>query len=190
MARLQRELAPFLRSNTLGRRSIALCWSLGSIDVRSSFKELMIRSSIEDSEVVVAMFEKTLGGFVEDVVLAFEAQVARECPDVIVRSFFISAICPTTPEIEVLTPKDVEEARKTHSAPTFGSLSDRLSWTRSINSVIERICKGHNLLYYNSNVALENYDTQHLSSNDQVHLTLPTAILSMNEQIAIATNAS
>lgn len=190
MDRLQSELAPFLRSNAVGRRSIALCWSLGSIDVRSSFKELMIRSAIEDSAVVVTLFEKTLAGFVEDVVLAFEAQVARECPEAIVRSFFISAICPTTSEIEVLTIKDVEEARKTHSAPTFGSLSDRLSWTRSINSVIERICKAQSVGYYNSSLAAENYDSQHLGSIDQVHLTLPSAILSMNEQIAIATNAT
>ena len=190
MDRLESELAPFLRSNVLGRRSIALCWTLGSIDVRSSFQEIMIRSAIEDSAEVVALFEKTLAGFVEDVVLAFEGKVARDCPGVVIRSFFISAICPTIAEIEVRTVKDVMEARKIHSTPTFGSLSDRLSWTRSINAVIERICTAQSVRYYDSSTASSNEDTQHLGSIDQVHLTLPTAIRIMNEQIAITTNAT
>lgn len=190
MDRLQRELAPFIRSNKTGRRSIALCWTLGSIDVRSSFREILIRSATEDVSEVTLLFEKTLARFIEDVVLPFENQVASDCPGVTVRSFFLSAICPTTPEIKVQTVKDVREARKIDSAPTLGSLANRMSWTQSVNTAIDRICKTYGVQYCDLTKWILNAVAAQPYSADQVHLTFPSVIRTINDHLAITTNVA
>ncbi|MGK2227269.1 hypothetical protein [Devosia sp.] len=189
-ARLNNELRPYLNANVAGRTSIAICWTLGSIDVRSSFHELMIRSSADDVSGVVKMFETALVALVEEVIVPFNETIQVDNPDVSVRSFFISAICPTTEETPARTTADINLARKQLSAPTFGSLAQRRSWTLAINVVISEICLKYELAFYDSAKLIDDYQPTGAGSNDQVHLTQSELIRRLNDDIAAIAHAT
>jgi hypothetical protein len=149
--------------------SAVVFFSIGSIDIRASFYELLIRRTVANEEELFLLFRNALIYFFEDIVLNV-AHLA-EIKDVAVFELF-----PCTLEgVEPSTSKEIKIIRKTEEYPVFGSVTKRMSWVHEANVILAEVADSYGVQILPTVTSTELTEIKTVSL-DGVHVTCPSLI--------------
>lgn len=137
-----------------------LIFSIGSIDVRTLFFQLLVAKSIDNEEDLFLEFEKAIMYFVENVINRI-----RNDQKASIMKIYNSSIIGDEPE----KISEINEIKKKNDFPTFGSLQTRQRWTNKVNNIIEEKCRISNLGFIDVDIG-SGEDIIKKHSEDGIHI--------------------
>jgi hypothetical protein len=160
---------------SLNCKKIHIIWSFGSIDIRASLYELMVRRVVGNDNDIAELILKSLdiinGALIEDTQSYLDTRYPSmevvNCFAAASNSFFEGETPKTTKEIRFL--------RKTQAFPTFGSIETRKGFTKVVNSTIRAWCDRNQYVYHDPYFDATKEDNR-IYMRDGIHLTDPKVI--------------
>ena len=109
-----------------------IIFSIGSIDVRTLFYQLLVAKSVDNEKSIFLEFEKAFSHFKENVI----DKVKSDKKISIMKIYNSSKIGDSPKNI-----RDINIIKKKDAFATFGSSKKRQQWTNKINNIIRSKCK-------------------------------------------------
>lgn len=148
-------------------------FSIGSIDIRASFYELLVRRTVANEEELFLLFRNALTYFFEDIVVNV-AHLAK------VKDVAVFEIFPCTLEgVEPASSKEIKKIRKNEEYPVFGSVAQRMAWVDQANMILEEVADIYGVKVL-STVSLTDLKKIEAVSADGVHISCPNLIGEIN----------
>ena len=161
--------------NKLKKKKFTLVLSLGSIDVRCLYYEIIFRKLVNKQEDVYHLFEKNLLLFINELKkINFHDN----------KCIFIGLFNSKDKGYEAKNIDDLINFKQNNDFPTLGSFSDRDDWTKKINQIIERVSK-QNLIDFIRIDHLTNDLKKDEVLDDNVHLVSKKLFEQIYERINI-----
>lgn len=132
---LTRSLAPWHTHTNV------VVFSFGSIDVRTTFYELLLRKAVEDEHQLLAVFERSASALFDqlaDVQIDQESVVAVGIVEL--NDCWHDGVQPTTI-------RELKAIKKREAYPTFGSAEQRQRWTARVNQLFKRLAHERQMLW-------------------------------------------
>lgn len=169
--RVARLLKPVIARAQRDNKRVELIWCMGTIDIRFSVYELVLRQVMPTEKDVLDYFENAA----EKIMTSHIPQILKYLD---LGAFDLGFACCTNrlqkgqiPE----TIKEIKSIRQTERFPTFGSFDKRDSWMVDVNTRIKILCKTHNFKFFDT--VLTNVErNRNQFSKDGIHLTDPSQL--------------
>ena len=167
-----------LRSAQKHGKPVKIFWCMGTIDIRFSIYELMLRGAVSSEDGAIDLIEKAvefiIGTHLKEIVAGF----GDKCTS------FGYVCCTNTLENgeHPSTIKELNNLKRNVAFPTFGSTMQRDRWMTEINIRIQNICRKYDVSFLEhpmSNLQKNRLDI----SLDGVHLTEPVEITRSLEKV-------
>lgn len=139
-----------------------IVFSIGSIDVRVFFYQLIISKSVNNTNELLIQFDKGLDYFISEIALKLFDRKNNK----------ISILKIYNSTLEGEEPKNNSEINKIRSFnpfPTFGSISQRQIWTNKVNDIIKKNCKKYKLNFLELDPSLDLLGIKNFT-NDGIHI--------------------
>jgi hypothetical protein len=144
-------------------------FSIGSIDIRASFYELLVRRTVANEEELFLLFRNALIYFFEDIV-ANVADLAK------VKDVAVFEIFPCTlGGVEPTSSKEIKMIRKSEEYPVFGSVTQRMAWVNAANMILEEVADVYDVHVLPTG-SLTDLTKIEAISLDGVHISCPSLI--------------
>ena len=137
-----------------------IIFSIGSIDVRTLFYQLLVAKSVDNEKSIFLEFEKAFSHFKENVI----DKVKSDKKISIMKVYNSSKIGDSPKNI-----RDINKIKKKDAFATFGSLKKRQQWTNKINNIIRSKCKIYQFNFIDIDLGLED-DAIKKYSLDGIHI--------------------
>lgn len=138
--------------------------SLGSIDIRTSFYELMLRKIVKNDKELINIFERGLNILLSNVMNNNSKKLLGIGFLELMDSYELGAIPKSIKELEII--------KNNSLYPTFGSIAQRTKWTNKINAIIKKKVIKNNIDFIEIKSSFKDkknkdvlFDKIHLSSN-------------------------
>lgn len=169
--RIARLLKPVITKAQRDNKRVEIIWCMGTIDIRFSIYELLLRQVMPTEKDILDLFEN-----------AAEKIMTSHIPKIVqyldLGSFKLGyAGCTNILQKGQMpqTVKEVKTIRQTEKFPTFGSSDQRDSWMIDANTRIKALCKTHNFKFFDIVLTNVEHDRDQFSK-DGIHLTDPSQL--------------
>lgn len=156
-------------------RNIKLIFCIGSIDIRFSIHELVMRKVMVSADEVLDLLEKSM----EKMILVHIPQICEQFPKANIDLGVASCTNILDDGVLPTSLKEVKKIRQSELFPTFGTSLQRDKWMDGLNTRIKRLCNIHNVHFFEFAMSDSRKDRYQLSI-DGIHLTEP---FQLNEDI-------
>lgn len=160
-----------------GKR-VKIFWCMGTIDIRFSIYELMLRGAVSSETGAIDLIEDAA----EFIIGTHLREIAAGYSD---RNISFGYVCCTNileNGEQPSTIKELNDVKRTATFPTFGSIMQRDHWMTEINFRIQNICKRHDVTFFRHPMGNALNNRLDLSL-DGVHLTDPVEITRSLEKV-------
>ena len=168
---IRKLIEPSLRSAKKNKKQVKIFWCMGTIDIRFSIYELILRGAISSDADAYVLIEKAadfiIGTHLPEIIAGYESD-----------NITFGYVCCTNILGNGMQPATIKEAnkiKKETSFPTFGSEEQRDKLMTGINSRIHKVCKRHGVIFLAHPMGDAQTDREQLSI-DGIHLTDPVVI--------------
>ena len=141
-----------------------LLFSLGGIDIRCIFYELLLRKIVKNEKELFVLFKSSLENFLKEVIIKVKRN--RLISGVGILALVNSSIKGNEPTTitKLLTIKENDPY------PTFGAINTRLKWTKKANNIIKKSIKKYNVDFIGNDSFLKK-EKFNVTLSDGVHLS-------------------
>ena len=150
-----------------------IIFSIGSIDVRTLFYQLLVSKSVDNEKSIFLEFEKAFSHFKENVI----DKVKSDKKISIMKVYNSSKIGDSPKNI-----RDINIIKKKDAFATFGSSKKRQQWTNKINNIIRSKCKIYQFNFIDIDLGLGD-DAIKKYSLDGIHINDIKTINKISELI-------
>ena len=150
-----------------------IIFSIGSIDVRTLFYQLLVAKSVDNEKSIFFEFEKAFSHFKVNVI----DKVKIDKKISIMKVYNSSKIGDSPKNI-----RDINIIKKKDAFATFGSLKKRQQWTNKINNIIRSKCKIYQFNFIDIDLGLGD-DAIKKYSLDGIHINDIKTINKISELI-------
>jgi len=156
-------------------KKIYLVWSFGTIDVRTSIYELMVRKLIQSDDDIEKLVRRALEGIKCNVLEGVLQDLSARYTSVEVTNCFMAASNSFFDGSSPKTVKEVSAIRKAKELPVLGSIKTRKNFSNIVNSSISSWCDLNKYVFCDP--YLDPVDGANLMyMRDGIHLTEPQEI--------------
>ncbi|MCE2517059.1 MAG: hypothetical protein J4F41_04335 [Alphaproteobacteria bacterium] len=164
-------LKPVIASAHRNNKSVKIIWCMGTIDIRFSIYELVLRQVMPTENDILNLFEQ-----------AAEKIITSHIPNILnhldMGSIELGYAACTNILGEGHSPTSIKEIKRLRQAelfPTFGTSDQRDGWMVEANTRLKKICQSHNMAFFDFALTDINSD-RHRFSRDGIHLTDPAQL--------------
>ena len=141
-------------------KNINLVLSIGSIDVRTLFYQLLVAKTVENEDRIFTEFEKALDYFIKDIVLK-----VKNIKKIHIIKIYNSSMVGYEP----ISINEINKLKEKNEFVTFGSITKRYSWTNKINSILEDKCNQYSFNFINVDIGSDELSLKKYSDDD-IHI--------------------
>ncbi len=142
------------------RRCNHLVFSIGSIDIRTLFYQLLIAKSVENEDELFNKFEEGIKYFIDEIVLKI-----KNNKNVSFIKLYNSSILGDLP----LNIKEINKIKINNEYPTFGNILKRYEWTKKANNILSKLCNNYKFNFIDIDIG-EGEDSIKNYSDDGIHI--------------------
>jgi len=161
-----------LRSAQKHGKHVRIFWCMGTIDIRFSIYELMLRGAVSSETGAIDLIEEA----VEFIIGTHLTEISASYRDIDIGFGYVCCTNILENGEQPSTIKELNNIKQTAAFPTFGSALQRDRWMTEINLRIQKICRKYDASFLEHPMSHPLNKRLDLSL-DGIHLTNPVEIM-------------